>query len=95
MAQTSMEGYVSMSKPTNQIVQFRLIEMPCCHTLICWVNPRRPMYCPECGTRIFNCFPKVKWENTYSEATLRVEDEEKSDYFKGNPPQVEWHAKGE
>jgi hypothetical protein len=34
-------------------VHFRLIQMPCCNTLFCWVNPRLPNYCPECGQRVF------------------------------------------
>lgn len=38
------------------------------------------MYCPECGTHIFNYFPKNKWENTFSEAWLRVEDDNKANY---------------
>jgi hypothetical protein len=29
------------------------MEMPCCHLMLCWVNPRLPNYCPECGTHIF------------------------------------------
>jgi len=28
---------------------FRLIEMPCCAQVLCWVNPRLPNHCPECG----------------------------------------------
>jgi hypothetical protein len=28
---------------------FRLIQMPCCGQSLCWVNPRLPSYCPECG----------------------------------------------
>jgi len=36
---------------------FRLINVECCGVLLCWVNPRLPNYCPECGKRIF---PKVK-----------------------------------
>jgi hypothetical protein len=67
-----------MSKPTNDFIKFRLIHMPCCHQLICWVNPRRPMYCPECGTRVFNHFPRDKWDNTYSEAWLRISDPDKA-----------------
>jgi len=35
-----------------QRVVFRLIQMPCCGHLLCWVNPRFPSYCPECGTDI-------------------------------------------
>jgi hypothetical protein len=69
--------------PSNQFIQFRLLQMPCCNVLICWVNPRRPMYCPECGTRIFHLFPKYQWENNFSEATLRVKDYDKADYFGG------------
>jgi hypothetical protein len=36
------------------------------------------MYCPECGTRVFNHFPKAQWEEQYSEAWLRVKDYEKA-----------------
>lgn len=32
---------------------FRLIQAPCCNTMLCFVNPRLPNYCPECGTFIF------------------------------------------
>jgi hypothetical protein len=42
-----------MIQATNEKVLFRLIQMPCCHTLLCWVNPRRPNYCPECGKHVF------------------------------------------
>lgn len=71
---------MSKPKPTNDYVQFRLIHMPCCHILICWVNPRRLMYCPECGTRIFNCFPRERWDTQFSEAWLRIMDNEKANY---------------
>jgi hypothetical protein len=37
----------------NYRVEFRLIQTPCCSTLLCWVNPRIPNYCPECGKHIF------------------------------------------
>jgi hypothetical protein len=30
-------------------VKFRLIQMPCCGQMLCWVNPRLPNYCPECA----------------------------------------------
>lgn len=33
-------------------VWFRLIHLPCCGHLLCWVNPRLPAYCPECGKQI-------------------------------------------
>lgn len=34
---------------TKEMVKFRLFQMPCCGYLLCWVNPRLPTYCPECG----------------------------------------------
>lgn len=67
-------------KPSNQKVPFRLLHMPCCNILICWVNPRRPNYCPECGKFIFRHYGKIKWETTYSEAWLRVEDDDKANF---------------
>lgn len=42
---------------TTERVPFRLIQTPCCSTLLCWVNPRLPNNCPECGTFIY---PAVK-----------------------------------
>lgn len=42
---------------TSEQVQFRLIRTPCCSTLLCWVNPRLPNYCPECGRYIY---PEVR-----------------------------------
>jgi len=32
---------------------FRLIHTPCCKFLACWVNPRLPNFCPECGARVY------------------------------------------
>ena len=37
---------------THELVTFKLIKTPCCNHLLCWVNPRLPNYCPECGTCI-------------------------------------------
>ena len=34
---------------THERVHFRVIVMPCCRHILCWVNPRLPTYCPECG----------------------------------------------
>lgn len=42
---------------------FRLIEMPCCRQLLCWVNPRLPNYCPECGKFVFASLKTDKAEN--------------------------------
>jgi hypothetical protein len=33
-------------------VFFRLIRMPCCGQVLCWVNPRFPNFCPECGKSV-------------------------------------------
>lgn len=38
---------------TFERVTFRLIHTPCCHTLLCFVNPRLPTYCSECGKRLY------------------------------------------
>ena len=32
---------------------FRVLLMPCCGQMLCWVNPRLPNYCPECGKFIY------------------------------------------
>lgn len=45
-----------MTKET-QMVPFRLIQCPKCRTLLCWVNPRLPNYCPECGVWVL---PEIK-----------------------------------
>ena len=67
-------------RPSNSPVQFRLLQMPCCSILICWVNPRRPMYCPECGSKVFHAFPKARWEEQYSSAWLKIEDIDKASW---------------
>lgn len=41
-----------MSMNTTEPVKFRLFTMPCCGICICWVNPRLPNFCPECGLRV-------------------------------------------
>jgi hypothetical protein len=38
---------------THEICHFRLIRMPCCSFFACWVNPRLPNYCPECGKFVY------------------------------------------
>lgn len=50
---------------SKQKVPFRLIQTPCCGTLLCWVNPRLPNYCPECGERIY---AKLKFGGILAEA---------------------------
>jgi len=56
---------------TTERVLFRLIITECCRTMLCWVNPRLPNYCPECGSSIY---PRVRsWIiHTDDGATLKV-----------------------
>jgi hypothetical protein len=54
---------------TNEKVVFRLIWMPCCHSMFCWVNPRLPNYCPECGKRVY---ADLKWN--HPEAILLTDE---------------------
>lgn len=39
---------------THETVPFRLIQTPCCGALLCWVNPRLPNFCPECGKGVYS-----------------------------------------
>jgi hypothetical protein len=39
---------------TTERVHFRLIQTPCCTTMLCYVNPRLPNFCSECGKYIFD-----------------------------------------
>jgi hypothetical protein len=80
-----------MAKPSNQQVPFRLLQMPCCNILICWVNPRRPNYCPECGKFIFKSYSTSVWNNNYSKSWLRVENHDKA--FIQCPPLVDEELK--
>jgi hypothetical protein len=41
-----------MNTAFNERVPFRLFNMPCCGFLCCWVNPRYPTHCPECGKHV-------------------------------------------
>lgn len=45
--------------------------MPCCSTLLCWVNPRLPTHCTECGKHIY---PQIRSCVTLQDdnATLRL-----------------------
>lgn len=54
----------------NERVQFRLLVMECCGVQLCWVNPRLPNYCPECGKHVY---PQVRGMVTFldTDATLR------------------------
>ena len=37
----------------NERVLFRIFIMPCCGQMLCWVNPRLPSHCPECGELVY------------------------------------------
>jgi hypothetical protein len=59
---------------TIELVIFRMIHMQCCSALLCWVNPRFPNYCPECGKHVY---PDVKkWVVQKSDGTLQLENNE-------------------
>lgn len=49
-----------MPSKVNQIVPFRMFHMPCCGHLLCWVNPRKPNYCPECGTHVYRALKSIE-----------------------------------
>ena len=42
-----------MANRTIEKVHFRYIVCPDCTHCMCWVNPRPPAYCPECGSMIY------------------------------------------
>lgn len=48
---------------------FRLLQTECCYVTLCWVNPRLPNYCPECGELIY---PKVKSWVTFSDEQAHI-----------------------
>ena len=58
----------------NELVPFRLIQMECCGFQACWINPRLPSFCPECGIRVY---PYVRgWVTERAEAMLSVREDE-------------------
>lgn len=63
---------------TLERVHFRLLHTPCCGSLLCWVNPRLPNYCPECGTRIY---PEIR-------SSVHFEDLEATLKYKGLPTKI-------
>jgi DNA-directed RNA polymerase subunit RPC12/RpoP len=62
------------TEATNQQVPFRLFFMPCCKFNCCWVNPRLPNYCPECGERVFMKLRVGDCTMVDSPAWLRIEN---------------------
>ncbi len=66
-AQKTIKRLMLKEKPItvtaiNERIHFRLIYMECCGHLLCWVNPRFPTHCPECGRLIY---PQIRgWVTT-------------------------------
>lgn len=62
---------------TIERIHFRLLVTPCCTTQLCWVNPRLPTYCPECGARVY---PEIRSEVRVSDenATIKYSEEMKA-----------------
>lgn len=54
-------------------VWFRLMDCPKCSFKMCWVNPRFPNYCPECGKFIY---PDIK-------GNVAISDEDATLKYKG------------
>lgn len=42
----------SIDRFHNEMVNFRLYQMPCCGWFLCWVNPKHPRFCPNCGKNV-------------------------------------------
>jgi hypothetical protein len=62
---------------TTERVPFRLFRMPCCNHHLCWVNPRLPSFCPECGEK---CYMKLRTDGSHTlvsdpQAMLKVNKE--------------------
>jgi len=61
---------------TNELIHFRLFQMPCCGQMLCWVNPRLPNFCPECGNRTLLDLKSGEYTRVSDrEATLRMDAE--------------------
>ena len=58
---------------SNEYVPFRLFHMPCCGAQICWVNPRLPNHCPECGEPVLIQLKTGSHTLMDSPAWLRIE----------------------
>lgn len=56
---------------------FRYINMECCCVMLCWVNPRLPMHCPECGRPVY---PQVKSWVTYSDENAYIRHRDDDDF---------------
>jgi hypothetical protein len=59
---------------TVERIHFKLIVTPCCSSTLCYINPRLPNYCQECGTRIY---PEVK-------SCITADDPNATIHYNGN-----------
>jgi hypothetical protein len=48
--------------------------MPCCGHNVCWVNPRLPSFCPDCGKNVIHALGASI--TVRRQAILEIEDEE-------------------
>jgi hypothetical protein len=46
-----------MTDTVTERVPLRVLHMECCGHVLCWVNPRMPTHCPECGEA---CYARVR-----------------------------------
>jgi hypothetical protein len=69
-------------------IQFRLFVMPCCHYQLCWVNPRYPTYCPECGKNVYLELKTGAHTPITSEGWLRVDNTELGGVLSQSKPYV-------
>lgn len=65
------------------MADFRILNMECCQTIQCWVNPRLPIHCSECGKL---CYPAVRgWVVNRDERAVikhkEFTDHDYSDYW--------------
>jgi ribosomal protein S27E len=65
----------SKRRATNEQVPFRLIACPECNHQMCWVNPRLPSHCPECGKHIYLKLRAGEGVLIIATAWLRIEGE--------------------
>lgn len=59
----------------TEYVEFRLFVMPCCGHHLCWVNPRLPSFCCECGAAVYATLKTGEYTHIGpSAARLVIED---------------------
>lgn len=42
---------------TEEFINLKVLQMPCCGHLLYWINVRYPSYCPTCGELVY---PEIK-----------------------------------